>query len=87
MKPKQPHGPPMTLGNMRELGVALIDCQALGRRCFRRHVVCGLVRLSLGSLSYLATATPAGNLLVALVLLVLCCVWQGILSRLADFLL
>jgi hypothetical protein len=22
MKPKQPHGPPMTLGNMRELGVS-----------------------------------------------------------------
>jgi hypothetical protein len=23
MKPKQPHGPPMTLGNTRELGAAL----------------------------------------------------------------
>ena len=34
-----------------------------------------------------ALDTPAGNLLVTLVLPVLRCVWQGIPSCLADFLL
>ncbi len=42
---------------------------------FRRHAVCDLQQ------------HPAGNLLVTLVLPVLRCVWQGIPSCLADFLL
>jgi hypothetical protein len=35
MNPKQPHGPPMTLGNMRELGVQNLVAYCLNDAC--RH--------------------------------------------------
>jgi hypothetical protein len=35
MKPKDPHGPPMTLGNMRELGVRNLVACCLNDAC--RH--------------------------------------------------
>jgi hypothetical protein len=35
MKPKQPAGPPMTLGNMRELGVVRLIASCLNDAC--RH--------------------------------------------------
>ena len=35
MKPKQPAGPPMTLGNMRELGVQRLVAHCLNPSC--RH--------------------------------------------------
>jgi hypothetical protein len=35
MKPKQPHGPPMTLGNMRKLGVQRLIASCLNDAC--RH--------------------------------------------------
>jgi hypothetical protein len=42
MAPKQPAGPPMTLGNMRELGVQRLVASCLNDAC--RHV--GLVDVS-----------------------------------------
>ena len=35
MKPKNPHGPPMTLGNMRDLGVQRLIASCLSDAC--RH--------------------------------------------------
>jgi hypothetical protein len=42
---KQPHGPPMTLGNMRELGVARLIASCLNDACRHTALVdCRVIR-------------------------------------------
>jgi hypothetical protein len=39
MKAKQPHGPPMTLGNMRELGVRGLAVYCLNQACRHQTII------------------------------------------------
>jgi hypothetical protein len=49
MKPKQPHGPPMTLGNMRELGVRRLLAICLNDTCLHQVLIAAAFLLGLAN--------------------------------------
>ena len=56
MKAKQPHGPPMTLGNMRALGVRGLAVHCLNPRC-----LLSAIRVGLMDLRFAKTLGPGGS--------------------------